>query len=179
MKKVKTKWLEESQAQTFNLLKALNYSNKKYADLLFSMADSQNAYDVLNAKIIFNSFNKEEKLAFFKTLDNSESTEKSFYYLISDLNPFIQLEVKGLRKRKDGLRDIRLDKDLINLLLDAFEKRALQLDYKGKAYTDRQHEFMLGAVCVIDTLTKTSVSCVHPHIWLSILSGDKIQKIET
>lgn len=73
---------------------------------------------------------------------------------------------------------IELEKELINSLLEAFDERADQLGYKGKAYITLQHEFMLGAVCAIDKFNKATGSCIRPYMWVAIIRGEKITKVE-
>lgn len=67
--------------------------------------------------------------------------------------------------------------ELINGLLDLFDKRAKSGNYKGKKYITLQHEFIIGAISAVDLINKGETSCIRPIIWIRIMRGEKIEKI--
>jgi len=71
---------------------------------------------------------------------------------------------------------IKLTDEIYNDLIEKFEGRAEEAGWKGKAYVKNQTEFFIGAIAVIDTINGGDQSCIPPHIWVSMLRGDKLVK---
>ena len=74
-------------------------------------------------------------------------------------------------------KEIEMDRNLVNSLIQAFDRRAKELGYKGKAYIHNQHEFILGAVSVIDYLNNNGKSCIRPIIWVNIMRGERVEEL--
>ena len=73
---------------------------------------------------------------------------------------------------------IKMDKELHNKLVDAFDDRAKEQQFKGKAYIKHQLEFFIGAIAVIDLMNGGETSCVSPRVYFSAIRGEKITKYE-
>lgn len=72
---------------------------------------------------------------------------------------------------------IEMDRNLVNALVQEFDKHAKGMGYKGKTYIRHQHEFISGAICAIDLINNNGKSCIRPIIWVKLLRGERIEEL--
>ena len=83
-----------------------------------------------------------------------------------EFNEAITLGIKALNGKID------FSKQLHNKLVDAFEGRAKEMGFKGKAYIKAQLEFFLGATVLVDIINgeydkPDGKSSIHPMVYVS------------
>lgn len=91
----------------------------------------------------------------------------------------IELKVSK-RKTKEELLPYKFTPEIHNKLVDLFDGRAKEQGWKktSKQYKERQLEFFVGAIALMDTLNgNTETSSITPRMYFTLLRGEVQTKI--
>jgi len=73
-----------------------------------------------------------------------------------------------------------LTQEQLGTILTQYTERMKNLfpEVKGKKFIRAQHEFVMGAICGIDTVMNNTSSCIPPNVFTALLRGELIKTID-